>query len=248
MNRNTQYKTGQIAKFYSRHRVKYDQFYPSERWIFDHLGRPFGRVLDVGCAAGGLGSALAEKFPLVSYTGVDINEQAVEAAKARSGEYPMPASFKCGDIVTLPPLPGEPFDTVISLGCADYNIETIAILEACWRRVAPGGAFFISLRLTDGQGVCDVSKSYQPIDFDGTGGDGEVAQYTVFNIKNALDLFSSLTPRASHVLGYGYCGEPSPTAVTPYEKLVFAVFAVTKAESADQELKWELHLPWKGLR
>ncbi len=242
MNRNQQYKTDQIAKFYSRHRVRYDQFYKSERWVFEHLGRPFGRVLDVGCAAGGLGLALAERFPIVSYAGVDINQQAIDAAKGRNGGYPMPAAFECGDITKIA-VPGESFDTVISLGCADWNDDVIGNLEACWKRVAPGGVFIISLRLTDGKGICDKDVSYQPIDFDGTGGNVENAIYTVFNVKETLARFENLTPRASHVLAYGYWGEPSPTAVTPYKKLVFTVFAVTKAAGEARELTRELHLP-----
>src|SRR5438132_1104500 len=94
MSENINYRTSNIARFYAEHRRRWDEFYPSERWIFERVASDhgqIGRVLDVGCAAGGLGDALAERFDsLQSYTGIDINVTAVESARslARSASYP----------------------------------------------------------------------------------------------------------------------------------------------------------------
>ena len=57
-----------------------------------------------------------------------------------------------------------------------------------------------------------------------------------------LSLLSRL-PHAGHLLGYGYWGKPSPTAVTPYCALVFAVFALQKGTEQRQTPSAELHLP-----
>ena len=141
---------------------------------------------------------------------------------------------------------------VTNLSCSDWNIETNAITRACWKHVAPGGSLVISLRLTDGPSLNDFSRSYQYIQYDGEAlGTEEKANYVVFNVHDALSMLGSMSPQVSHVLGYGYWGAPSKVAVTPYARLVFAVFAVTKARVpvAATGPTSELHLPlslWTG--
>ena len=77
-NKNITYKTNKLAKFFSNNRVTFDDFYTSEKVMiettdwFENIS-----VLDVGCGCGGLGKALNEKFNVLSYTGIDINEQSI---------------------------------------------------------------------------------------------------------------------------------------------------------------------------
>lgn len=138
-------------------------------------------MLDVGCAAGGLGAALSERQALASYTGVDISDQAIAAARVRV-PLSVPARFIAGDILDLSDLGRTAFDTVVSLSCADWNVETGRILERCWSLVAPRGRFVPSL------------------------------------------------------------GNPSPTARTPVGRVVFAVFAATKAREGESEASPHLDL------
>src|SRR2546425_712588 len=109
------YKTGQIARFYQTNRVQWEQFYPSERFIFEQVADRFGppkTVLDAGCAAGGLGRALQERFGTIkAYTGVDINSQVIAAAGQRAESW---QKFICGDVAALV-IPGSPFQWVVSL-------------------------------------------------------------------------------------------------------------------------------------
>ena len=44
------------------------------------------KVLDLGCACGGLGLALKEKFQIKDYTGIEINYQAWKTAKILNPE------------------------------------------------------------------------------------------------------------------------------------------------------------------
>lgn len=248
---NIHYRTPDLAAYFLSHRRCWDEFYPSERWIFDRIGGApggFGRVLDVGCAVGGLGRALEEKYPLTSYLGLDINDGAIEAAR---GQAPLsaPSRFECADIVDSDWVADEAFDTVASLSVADWNVETNAIIDACWRRVAPGGRLIISLRLTDGEGTRDPAISYQPIveteDAAPADGAGETAPYVVLNGSEALRLFLDLDPAPAEIVAYGYWGAPSKTAVTPYDRLAFAVLTVSRADagSTAPDTRLECHLP-----
>jgi SAM-dependent methyltransferase len=243
---NIAYQGAELAQYFSATRTRWDHLYPSERWMLTRLageeGR-IGRVLDVGCAAAGLCAALCERFAVDSYVGVDINAPVVETARARLARLRVPSAVHHGDILELEGLDGERFDLVVSLSCADWNVESEAIIDACWRRVRPGGHFLISVRLTPERGVNDVTRSYQPITPDGTRRAAtEHANYVVFNVRDFLRLTAAL-PAADEVVGYGYWGEPSVTAVTPYGRLVFAVFAIRRGDDGTPGATSELHLP-----
>jgi SAM-dependent methyltransferase len=226
--KNIEYKSRQIQAYYSCKRCRWEEFYPSERWVFTKLAgaqKSLGDVLDVGCACGGLGAALSQKFQLRSYTGVDIHREAIAwAAQAR--KLPVPTAFLAADILDLN-LAGT-FDLVVSLGCADWNIESEKIIEACWARVKTAGHLVLSLRLAPGPGVNDIQTSYQAINFSGQETTPELANYVVFNFAEILQLMQSLKPRPALIGAYGYWGKPSATAVTPFERLIFSVFYLRK--------------------
>jgi len=248
--KNIKYKTKQISEYFSTNRIKWDQFYPSEKWIFERVAGAqgkIGKVLDVGCATGGLGLALAERFSVEEYVGVDINAPAIEEARKRKAKKACPCHFICGDILTIDPLPAEKFDNVFSLSCADWNKATEDIISECWKHVRVGGHFILTLRLTPQESLLSLSESFQYIYF-GKGDPEkeagvEKAPYIVLNAPNAFSLLSSLQPKPNHIMAYGYWGPPSPTARTKYDRLVFTALAVKKGNNDPKDIPCELHLP-----
>jgi SAM-dependent methyltransferase len=243
-NRNIAYKSEEMLEFYSSNRRKWNDLYLSERWALERVAdqnKTLGEVLDVGCACGGLGAALNEKGIINSYTGVDIHKGAIDWA-LKHQKLPVPATFIQGDIVELGF--NRQYDTVISFSCVDWNIETEKIVRVCWKLVKEGGYFIISLRLTPEDGINDIKKSYQCINFSGRNKDPEIANYVVFNFQDALRMMRDLSPEPELIGAYGYWGSPSPTAVTLYDKLVFAVFYIKKGtNNTAQNISVELNLP-----
>lgn len=245
---NIAYKGDAIVDFFLGRRRHWSEFYDSERWVIERLmsrRATLGRVLDVGCAVGGLALALAERYPLAAYTGIDINAAAIRAARRQRG-ITVPHTFFHGDIVTAGSLGEHPFDTVFALHCADWNLDSVGIIEAAWSHVASGGAMVLSLRLTDGKDVTDPEQSFQYIVADDDDHDvagRERAPYIVFNRARAIDLLSNLDPRPESLLGYGYWGKPSSTARTPLDKILFSVFALTRGEQRPVKPTLDLHLP-----
>ena len=251
MNKNIKYESSEIAAFYGQNRTSWSTLYPSERWVFERVaeeGGGLGSVLDVGCAAGGLGRALSEKDFLKSYTGIDINHQAIEEAKVSSGKISCANEFHEGDILSSAEFTNKLFDTVVSLSCVDWNVEYHAMISRCWAYVRPGGRFILSVRLTDQKSITDISESSQYVAFSDVAPEQEeIAPYAVFNVSHMLHLLTRHTPPPSQVLGYGYWGPPSVMARTPLEEVLFTVFAVTKSGDGDgQDIspRLELHLPW----
>lgn len=248
MPKNITYQTDCIAAYYALNRRRWADFYPSERSVFERVAAdrsPIGRVLDVGCAAGGLGEALTEHFGSVSsYTGMDINRQAIDAAQA-TANLAIPAEFVVGDICDSSELAGRTFDLVTALSVADWNVDAHGILAACWNHVAPDGHLVVSLRLTTAAGIRDVARSFQYIWFEPTPipADAERAPYNVFNVDEAVAWLSSQAPPPQKVLIHGYWGIPSRTACTPYDRLIFSVVALRKARGPLVETAIETDLP-----
>ena len=243
--RNIAYHTDAIASYFGANRRQWNQFYPSERWIIERVaekGKSLGRILDVGCACGGLAVALAERYEVEHFTGIDINQQAIQVASG-SRDISVPAMFIHGDVTEGNVLGGAVFDTVFNLSCADWNVDFSGILRKSWSHVAPGGVMIISLRLTDGPGERDFLRSYQYIHYGDAGAipaEAEKAAYVVLNVSEALAEISQLEPE--HVTGYGYWGSPSATARTNFSRLVFSVFAIHKGGGKEPPAQSVLNL------
>ena len=236
---NIEYKSAEIEAFYRTHRVRWHQFYESERVVFGQLGLgPQSHVLDIGCGCGGLGLALREKFGVSHYTGVEINRQAAVAAKS---VYPA-GRFLAADILAPPQgeLDDAGFDMVVSLGCIDWNLRFEDMVAAAWRYVKPGGYFVCSFRLTAEATVNDMNVSYQHINFDGKR-EGERAPYVVLNARELVTRLESFSP--AELRGFGYRGAPSATASTPFPHVVFSVIAARKRAGETGPTRLSLELP-----
>jgi SAM-dependent methyltransferase len=238
---NIEYKAPDIKDYFSKNRIKWDQFYHSERRVIKNLKPQVNMsILDVGCGCGGLGLALKERFDIINYTGVEINKLAAEAAIQMNPD----AKFYCGDILDLSSavLKEKTFDIVFSLSCIDWNTQFEKSLHAIWKHVKPGGYLVATFRLTDQESINDIDRSYQFINYQGKK-DGEIASYVVINLSDMIDYFSALDPL--EIYGYGYWGAPSATAETPFDRLCFAAISVKKRIEArkDDEVKINLDLP-----
>ncbi len=238
--KNIVYQTEELARYFSKHRVTWQQFYASERAVIEHLRLDHGiEILDIGCGCGGLGLALRDQFGVDRYTGVEINASAAEAARLMNPN----ATILCGDILDLSQdvLQGRHFSVVFSLSCVDYNVRFSDMLAAAWRHVLPGGYLVSTFRITLDEGCSDVERSFQYINSDG-GSPGERACYVVLNASELARCLRDLDP--VEINASGYWGRPSQTAVTPYENLCFAAFSIRKRFPSDtNSLSLGLDLP-----
>lgn len=94
---------------------------------------PFRTVLDVGCGFGRIGQLLTELRPDVDYTGIDISEEQLTAARRRLGPK---ARLVTGDIRALPT---RKYDLVLAIEVLMHLPPSdIGPVAATLRRLARG--------------------------------------------------------------------------------------------------------------
>lgn len=227
----------EVDKLFKVQRIKWAQFYDSERTVLSVLQlNPQSRVLDIGADPGGLGIALRERFGVRSYTALASDESQKNEVKAI-----YPEAIVREKASAWPALDEEAFDLVTALGIEDAPEFLEKTVPLAFQRLRAGGSIVFSLRLTELATVQDKSISYQNVF--GRRGTKEQTAYVVWNTQSVLDAFRPLG--AARIYAYGYSGPPSSTAKTPFKSVCFSVFAVTRAcpNQGSPEPEVDLHLP-----
>ncbi|HTS67201.1 MAG TPA: class I SAM-dependent methyltransferase [Candidatus Acidoferrales bacterium] len=119
----------------------YDRFSrymePDARSFYERLDVPPGaHLLDIACGSGQLALIAAREG--VRVTGVDIAENLIERAQARSLAEGLPADFQVADAESLP-FPDAAFDVVVSLIGAMFAPRPQLVARELTRVCVPGG-------------------------------------------------------------------------------------------------------------
>jgi SAM-dependent methyltransferase len=115
------------------------------------------RVLDFGCANGYTTRRLAEKYPAITFVGIDINQNMIAAAN----KIPLPEnlSFRHGNVLVDDM--EQNFDLIISIR-AFQNINTQALQMKIFDRLhdllVPGGVFFYIESYEDGYAKINLDR------------------------------------------------------------------------------------------
>jgi glycine/sarcosine N-methyltransferase len=135
--------------FYASWAEHYDAVFPvgpKARFVSGHLP-PAARVLDVGCATGGVDFELATFGHSVH--GIDLEPSLVDRATARlDSEACARVSFAVGDMLALTP-PPRPFDAVLCLGNTFVHLlagpDRVAALAGMGDQVGPDGRLVLQI-------------------------------------------------------------------------------------------------------
>jgi SAM-dependent methyltransferase len=110
------------------------------------------RVLELGCAAGGNIIPLAARFPLASFTGIDLSHRHIADGRKRIAALAIEnVRLQQGDLTTLD-LAGAQFDYVICHGVFSWvpKLAQDAIFRLCRDILAPDGVVTISYNVLPG--------------------------------------------------------------------------------------------------
>ena len=105
---------------------------------------PSTQVLELGCGPGFYACKLAQQYPQIATTGIDLSEQLIARARSRASARSLGnCTFRHGDAQALPELPG-PIDAVIVSRLFLIVPNKEAVLAEILRVLRPGGRCFIA--------------------------------------------------------------------------------------------------------
>lgn len=108
------------------------------------------RILEIGCCSGHHLIPLAQRWPESSFTGIDLSQRAVAAARQRAGATGN-VEFHAVDLTDFEPSDG-PFDFIIAHGFFSWVPDSVkaALLVFCRNHLSPSGIATISFNLECG--------------------------------------------------------------------------------------------------
>ncbi len=116
-------------------------YYANERAdVVAELPRPLGRVLDVGCGAGGVGRSL-RAAGADHLTGVEVHEPSADLARE---VFDTVVVGTVEDGLASGELTG-PFDTIVCYDVLEHLVDPAAVLNQLRGLAAPGGRLHVSV-------------------------------------------------------------------------------------------------------
>ncbi|MGI9116934.1 MAG: class I SAM-dependent methyltransferase [Gaiellales bacterium] len=105
--------------------------------LLERLGRPLGRVLDIGCGRGATAGYLRE-HGATRLTGIEIHEESAQRSDEVFDEV------LHGAVETELGRADGPFDTVLAYDVLEHLVDPYAVMRDVRAKTAPGGQFHIS--------------------------------------------------------------------------------------------------------
>jgi SAM-dependent methyltransferase len=222
----------ELVEFYSTHRRRPEDLYPSERRYLPGLAAEAGSVLDVGCGAGGFAAIWRSFNPALAYTGVDASSALVEAARRLHPD----ATFLRADGTAPLPFADRAFDVVAALGWLHLDPRYPQALEELWRLARR--ALFFDVRLLDRE---EDLVGRQRLALTGEW-DGETTiPYVCASWPGLAHRLVELGP--GRIRMHGYLGEPAATVSGVPEEVCLTTVVLERGDGP-VELELELPLEW----
>jgi len=221
--KNIKFRSNEIRNYFSKNRIRFNDFYPSEKKILVKHIKNNKSILDIGCGCGGLGLALNEKFKKIHYEGIEINALAASHGTKNFSNNNF-FIYKSDFLeLNLNKLKFKKYDYIFSFSCFDWQLNLNKSLKKVVNLLNKKSKFIISLRLTKKSSLTNFKNSYQFINYSNIKS-GEKAPYIVLNALEFIDIINKLKLHIADM--YGYYGIPSKTAVTDYKNVYFCVIVL----------------------
>lgn len=214
----------ELVEFYTKHRCRSEDLYPSERRFLPWLAMRAGRVLDVGCGAGGFRNIWCHYQPNIVYIGVDVSFSLIAAARRL---YPG-SEFHCGDCAKGLPFPDRYADVVEALGWLHWEHQYPEAIKELWRLTKH--YLFFDVRLVAEPHQAVIGK--QRLAFAGPWDGETTTPYICVPWSFLTALLVELQPAT--LLGYGYWGKPADSVIGVDQQICFTTFVLEKAQDVGE--------------
>lgn len=223
------------VNYYQNNRNTIDELYESEQHFLKPIFKKVKRVLDIGCAAGGLSKACNQINPLIFYTGIDISPELISLAK---NDYPK-GNFKLYDGKNIP-YPKLSFDLVFSVGVL-HHLSHWKIMISQMLSVSKDYVVF-DLRLSTKKTLNDPKRYYQKVTYDNNWDGKTIISYIVLNKDEVFQYFKELIKDNYSCEVFGYSGPPNQNTTIPYSEVYFCSFCIKKNKKSSSfidNVRWK---------
>ena len=184
-------------------------YYRLTRWcddaVIDRIGKidqPFERILDIGCGTGVLLHKLSLCYPKVQFDGLDLSDQMIAQAKAKSLQN---VTLIQGDAEN-PPYPDDTFDVLMCTSSFHHYPNPQQAIQAFYRILKPGGLLIL----------CDMALP-TPIRF--------LANKIWFRIIRSGDVHTYSKTEIESILADQHFSNVEYKKISPVEFMVTAIAA-----------------------
>ncbi len=212
-----------LVDFYSTHRRRPEELYPSEKRFLPWLAARCKSVLDTGCGTGGFSNIWRHHNPKIEYTGVELSSSLVEAARQFHPEF----EFVQGNLAEGVPLSDRCAAVVQALGWLHWEPDYARAILELWRLA--DRYLFLDVRLVPDESTATVGR--QKLAFASEWDGKTTTPYVTVAWRDFAALVMGLDPAT--LLGYGYWGMPAETVVGVGGQVCFAAFVLERARASD---------------
>jgi hypothetical protein len=205
--------------YVQRGRRRWEDLFASMRWVLEANDLGGEKILDVGCADGGMYEIMRAKYGGLSYTGLEVS--AAEVRHARKA-YPE-ARFAVGDFLANR-FKAATFDTVCAFQVLNHQPRYRRFLAEMFR-LARKRVIFTARVQYDFPTVVDLDASF--LYYHGSGKRNYFIPFNFYELFNYLHVERFAARRIS-VYGYYTPEKTSAFVCMPRSKLVAAAFCVEK--------------------
>jgi SAM-dependent methyltransferase len=224
-----------LVAYYETHRSGLSDLYPSERRFLPWLAASADSVLDVGCGAGGFADAWRACRTSISYTGVDVSDPLIAAARRARPEY----EFLQADCADGVPLPDAYADVVAAMGWLHWEARYAQALTELWRLTRHHAFFDLRLVAQPGRDIQAVQQLALTAEWDGR----TTVPYICASWPHIAELLVGLG--ATRILAHGYWGRPADTVMGVESDICFATFVLERGDHEERpEVVLDLPLEW----
>lgn len=216
--------------YYIRHgRRRWNDLYESVRHFLAANDLAGEKVLDVGCADGGMYAIMRRRYERVAYTGLDVSPAEIRHARAT---YP-DATFVVGDFLRSRFKTGS-FDTVCAFQVLNHQPQYRRFLAEMFR-LARRRVIFSARVQYDFPTVVDLDASF--LYYHGSGRRNYFIPFNFYELFNYLHVERFAARR---IAAYGYYTREKTSAFVcmPRTKLVSAAFCIDKYPPGVKVVRW----------
>lgn len=211
-----------LVSFYTSHRHRPEDLYPSERRFLPWLAHRARSVLDVGCASGGFAEIWRHFNPELEYRGVDVSKPLIDAARRAHPEL----EFVLADCAAGVPLASASSDVVQALGWLHWEPRYLNALAELWRLTSRW--LFFDVRLVEAD--VDLTGGEQRLTFTGVDDGVSATPYICVSWATFARAIRELGP--DQVLAYGYWGRPAESVTGVDREVCFATFVLERGDAS----------------